>query len=199
MSLQCCWANKVSSKGKWKIGGSGLTIIELLISCGLFILVTLTFFQIFTSSLQRSARYDEKHDKLQKFVVFKELMTRRIGNALLIKDRVKGDSIEFYLPYQVDSQFGRVNKVNMAQMVYWNEMQVCRIYLKNAPVGKIITEVGIDGERSLWNLGSQGNIIFSFETVTDPILKTTVTVTEQSNPALSSWEKSFIIYVRNFL
>jgi hypothetical protein len=106
--------------------------VELLISCGLFMLVTLSFFQIMAPALHRTWKVERKQDNLQNFVIFKELMTRRLDNSMIIQSHFYSQAFEYYSPYQVDTLSGRVNMIDTAEMIYWNERVFNKIYVKTA-------------------------------------------------------------------
>jgi hypothetical protein len=179
-------------------GEKGITMVELLIACGLFILVTLTFFQIMAPALRRFSKYDAKQENMQNFIIFKEHMTRQLGNAVLLKDKVSAESLEFYSPFQVDSAYGRVNAIDTAEMIYWNENFHCRIYAQHVGGETIISEMGSQGERKLWNLGKDGTVSFAFQPTPAPLLDTRISIPQRDNPTLPPWEKKFSVYIRDF-
>jgi hypothetical protein len=188
----------LSSPAPSALGKRGLTIVEMLIACGLFLVVTLAFFQVFSPALRRFAKYDAKQENLQNFITFKEHMTRRLGNAVLLKDRVTAESLEFYSPYQVDSACGVVNMIDTTEMIYWNENFHCRIYAQHNGSETAIIERGDRGEKRLWNLGKDGTVSFTLQTTPDPILETRVSIPQQDNLSLPPWEKKFSVFIRNF-
>jgi hypothetical protein len=187
-----------SSPARAAQGKRGLTIVELLIACGLFVTVTLAFFQIFSPALRRFGKYDAKQENMQNFITFKEHLTRRLGNAVLLKDRVTAESLEFYSPYQVDAPCGRVNMIDTAEMIYWNENFHCRIYAQHNGNETVIKELGDKGERKLWNLGKDGTVGFTFQSAANPILETKISIPQGDNPSLPPWEKKFSVYIRDF-
>jgi type II secretory pathway component PulJ len=198
MSTHFTWDSERRLPRSGALKTRGLTVVELLIACGLFLLVTLTFFQIFSPAMRRFGKSEGKQDILQKFIVLKERMTYRLGNAILLNDRVTSDSVEFYSPHQVDSPVGRLNCIDSAEMIDWNESFHCSFSVKQVAGENLITETSEDGERTIWNLGKEGTLNFSFQTAPEPLLVTELYLPDGDNLSGQPWEKSFSIYIRNF-
>lgn len=187
-----------SEQGHFQRRDAGLTLIEILIATGLLLILTTALFQLIVPTIRRTEKLGWQQDNIQKFILFKEYMTKRLGNATVLANYVQSDAVEFYLPCQVDtSEYGRLNMLNVAETTYWNETQRCRLYLaKDSRNNNVITETIEGTDRALWNLCNEGTVSFYLYT-TPPILDITILVKDTShggeNPQKLPFEKSMQI------
>ncbi len=178
-----------------------MTLIEILVASGLLIVLTMAFFQILAPALRRTVKIDRRQENLQRFILFKEYLTKRMGNVRLIADTVGPTSLEFYLPDQVDTaEYGPVNVVKVTEMIYWNENIKNRITIpESGDKNRIITEIAGEKVRPLWNLGPSGEVTFSFDRSGIPQLTTEITITDEKEPMAAPWKNSFKVYIKNFI
>ncbi|MDQ7825723.1 MAG: type II secretion system protein [Candidatus Eremiobacteraeota bacterium] len=198
MPLHSLWATRRAPRGKGK--PCGMTLTELLVASGLMIFVSLVFFQIFSPTLQRTIRIDKKQEQLQKFILFKEYLTKRLNNVQI--KEVTQTEIKFYLPDQAETGSGKLNLIDTSEMTQWNTSAVYTIAINETAEDSVIQE-SLEGSpssdsrnRKLWSLGPGGTL--AFDAAKLPLLGITVKAREKVNNELIPWERHFNVYLPTF-
>lgn len=170
-----------------------MTLTEMLLTCTLLALVMLTFFTILMASFDRTQKLDRRQEMLQQFLIFKEYAHRQLRNARLELAQCDAQKLTFLLPYQEDTAYGRLNRVNASEMTDWNLAQPRRLLLVDT---RIVQQLEGTPDRTLWNLHEGGRLEFVLSEL--PLLRVLVSGQTDSDAAAAPWQREFVIMMENY-
>lgn len=135
----------------------GTTVMELLIASALLLTLTGVLFAALLPVMGRSGTLDDKQDDLQRVIVLREYLARRLQGSYVKK--VRDLSIEFYQPDVVTTRVGEVQRVTEEETPAWDETRTFEIAFEN---GEVVDQVRgtRDKRRVLWDLGPGSRVRF---------------------------------------
>lgn len=169
----------------------GATLIEIVFASALLLVVTGVLMQSLTSVMRSARPLDERQDNLQKLVVFREDLIRRLAAGKVRK--VAATAVEMYFPEAVPTSVGPLPRIDESEMVLWDETRVVEI-LKE-PGGTVVERVRggpASARRVLWNLGAEGALVFDASHL--PL----VAVTVRTGAVPDRWERTFHVVLDQF-
>lgn len=168
----------------------GATLIEIVMAAALLLVVTGVLLQVLTTVMRGARPLDERQDNLQRLIVFREDLTRRLSLGKV--RRVTDAAVEMYLPRTVTTNFGGVPRIDASEMVEWDEARVVSVVME---AGGTIVEMGPDGRRVLWPLGAGG--FLGFDAAHFPLIAVKVR-TQSGTVDGGAWERTFHVMLQQF-
>ncbi|MEW6280037.1 MAG: hypothetical protein AB1758_15515 [Candidatus Eremiobacterota bacterium] len=171
-----------------------MSLLEVLISAGLLLVISAILFQILVPTMGRSMKLDEKQENLQRGVVLRHHLNMRLKLAQFTA--IEPTRLEFYVPDQVSTPYGFLNKVGTDEMVAYDQTKRLEIASEARADGTWVVEriVGQPGTtRGIWNLGPGGTLSF---TSTPPMVNVRVTGTA-GRLETGSWTRQFDLVLPN--
>lgn len=171
----------------------GLTLVEMLLTVMLLSLVTTAFFTVLMASFDRSQKLDRRQEMLQHFLTFKEYAHRQLRNARLDLSHSSAQTLTFLQPYQEDTAYGRLNRVNSNEMTDWNLAQPRRLTQDGT---RIVQQVDGLPDRVLWDLHAGGQLEFVLAEL--PLLRILVSGQTDQDTSAAPWKREFTIMMENY-
>lgn len=174
------------------------TLSEVLLASALLLVVTGLTLSILTDTYRRSILLDTKQDALQRFIVARNTLSRRLLNVNVQLSRTLPDRLVFLTAATVSTAYGNLNQVSSTEMTNWITDQPRELSVENRGGRRFLVEKAFGRSdpqslRVLWPMGEVGEL--QVDTRQMPMLQITLTTQDSEH---RPWSGSFTVRVENY-
>lgn len=177
----------------------GLSLVEVVLASALLLLLSAAVLRYVLPIFQHADRMDTEQENLQRFVLFRSHLSKRLKNSQVDLAGSTPSVLRFVPPVQVQTAHGRLNRVNALEMTDWDSDNPREIRLvgEGLLVDKLVEAADTDpANLRLWEMGEAARLEFDFSA--PPLVRVVVGGRKGHGADAPLWERTFTVQLKNF-
>ncbi len=172
----------------------GFTLAEVLIAASLLLLVTAITLGVLTNTYRRALLLEQKHDTLQRFILARNYLTKRLLNSNLQVASSSPQRLVFLLAAGEATAYGQLHRVSSTEMTQWLTDRPQEVTIETRGAQKVLVDKGGGSPpRTLWVMGEVGELKADLTRL--PLLDITLSTTDRDR---RPWSRTFTLRVENY-